>query len=139
MTPPAHTGLLDTNVVIDLALMTEDLLPAFPFISAITLAELSAGPMVAKDPHSRATRQLILQQVEADFTPLPFDAACARRFGHVASELRRSGRTKNARAFDALIAATALAHNLPLFTQNPTDFVNIEGLEIYPVAIMKKG
>ena len=78
-------------------------------------------------------RQLVLQQTEASFDPLPFDAACARRFAIVAGCLRQSGRKTQARAFDALIAATALAHDLPLYTRNAHDFEGITGLDIRPV------
>ena len=133
MTPRPPVGLLDTSVVIDLPRLSVDQLPAFPTISAITLAELSAGPQVASDPATAQARQLVLQQAEASFDPLPFDAACARRFAIVASELRSSGRTTRARAFDALIAATALAHDLPLYTRNPRDFEGIPQVEVHSV------
>ena len=126
-------GILDTSVVIELPnLMAADL-PAFPTISVITLAELSVGPEVATNKHERAMRQLVLQQTEASFEPLPFDAACARRFAIVAGCLRQSGRKTQARAFDALIAATALAHDLPLYTRNAQDFEGITGLDVRPV------
>jgi tRNA(fMet)-specific endonuclease VapC len=108
-------------------------LPAFPTISVITLAELSVGPEVSKNSEERAMRQLVLQQTEASFDPLPFDAACARRFAIVAGCLRQSGRKTQARAFDALIAATALAHDLPLYTRNAQDFEGITGLDLRPV------
>jgi predicted nucleic acid-binding protein len=73
--------------------------------------------------------------VEANFDPLPFDAAAARAFGRVAASLRRAGRTTSARAYDALIAATALASDLPVYTCNPDDFKGIDGLEVIPVAL----
>jgi tRNA(fMet)-specific endonuclease VapC len=133
MTPSARhvaTGLLDTSVVIDLPKISPHQLPEFPTISAITLAELSVGPQVSTDEQTRLDRQLVLQQAEASFHPLPFDDACARRFGIVASALRRSGRTSRARAFDALIAATAIAHDLPLYTKNANDFEAIPDLDI---------
>ena len=133
MTPRPPIGLLDTSVVIDLPRLTEDALPVFATISAITLAELSAGPQVASDPATAQARQLVLQQAEASFDPLPFDAACARRFAVVAAALRNSGRKTRARAFDALIAATALAHDLPLYTRNPKDFDGIPEVELHAV------
>ena len=133
MTPRPPIGLLDTSVVIDLPRLTEDALPVFATISAITLAELSAGPQVASDPATAQARQLVLQQAEASFDPLPFDAACARRFAVVAAALRNSGRKTRARAFDALIAATALAHDLPLYTRNPKDFDGISEVEVRAV------
>ena len=135
MTSPAvpEVGLLDTSVVIDLPNLSAEVLPAFPAISAITLAELSAGPQLAKDSLTQQTRQLVLQQTEASFNPLPFDDSCARRFGVVAAALRANGRKTRARAFDALIAATALAHDLPFYTRNPSDFDGITGLDVRPV------
>jgi tRNA(fMet)-specific endonuclease VapC len=87
----------------------------------VTLAELSVGPLVAADDAERAARQARLQQVEAVFEPLPFDAAAARAFGGVASSLRRSGRKATTRAFDAMIAATAIANDLPVYTCNARD------------------
>lgn len=127
-------GLLDTNTVILLGRLDDpSVLPAEPVICAVTLAELSVGPLVATDDRTRAARQAHLQQAERDFDPLPFDAAAARAFGHVAAELRASGRTHPARAYDALIAAVALAHDLPVVTVNPDDFAGIEGLEVVAV------
>lgn len=126
-------GLIDTNVVILLAHLDAGSLPEEPVISAVTVAELSVGPLLTDDPDERAVRQLHLQQAEADFDPLPFDAEAARAFGRVAAELRRSGRKPSARAFDALIAATAVAHDLPLYTTNPKDFSGIDHLDLRAV------
>lgn len=126
-------GILDTSVVIELPNLSATDLPAFPTISVITLAELSVGPEVSKNLNERQMRQLVLQHAEATFDPLPFDAACARRFAIVAGCLRQSGRKTQARAFDALIAATALAHDLPLYTRNAQDFEGITGLDLRPV------
>jgi tRNA(fMet)-specific endonuclease VapC len=113
-------------------------LPAEPLITAVTLAELSAGPLVARDERERAARQAHLQEAEADFDPLPFDRASARAFGQVASSLRKSGRKTSARAYDALIAATALAHGLPVYTCNPADFDKIDGLQVMPVRLPER-
>jgi predicted nucleic acid-binding protein len=110
-------------------------LPREPLITAVTLAELSVGPLVASTDEERAARQAHLQQAEADFDPLPFDAQAARSFGRVAASLRRAGRKVNARAYDAMIAATALANGLPVYTCNPNDFAGIEGLEVVPVQV----
>lgn len=127
-------GLLDTNTVILLPRLTSaEQLPTEPIVSTITLAELSVGPLVASDDAERAARQAHLQQAEADFDPLPFDAKAARAFGRVAADLRSSGRKRRARAYDALIAAVAIANELPLYTVNPDDFKNIEALELEPV------
>jgi predicted nucleic acid-binding protein len=98
-------GLLDTSVVVRLGGLTDlDALPARCFVSAITLAELSVGPLVAKTDRERIARQSVLQQAEADFHAIPFDDRAARAFGRVAAELRASGRKTTARAYDALIA-----------------------------------
>ncbi len=101
--------------------------------SPVTLAELSVGPLVATTDEDRAARQAYLQAAEADFDPLPFDAAAARAFGGVAASLRRSGRKATARAYDAMIAATAVAAELPVYTCNPSDFIGIDGLEVVEV------
>jgi hypothetical protein len=90
---------------------------------------------VAHDERERAARQAHLQEAEADFDPLPFDRASARAFGQVAASLRRSGRKTAARAYDALIAATAMAHGLPVYTCNVADFEGIEGLHVIPVRL----
>ncbi len=129
------TGMLDTSTVILLPRLRDpDALPDAPLISAITLAELSVGPLVATTGTERAARLAHLQQAEADFEPLPFDADAARAFGQVAASLRRAGRKTSARAYDAMIAAIAIANDLPLYTCNPGDFAGIDGLEIVAVA-----
>jgi len=122
-------GLLDTSALLTLSRLEDpSVLPGVALISAVTLAELSVGPLVARDDAERARRLAHVQQGEAHFDPVPFDAAAARAFGGVASSYRRSGRKRAARAFDAVIAATAIAHGLPLFTANPADFTGIDGL-----------
>lgn len=126
-------GILDTSVVIDLPILTPEVLPAEPLITTITLAELSVGPLVANSERERAARQAHLQQAEADFVPLPFDAPAARAFGQVAACLRQAGRKPRARSYDAMIAAIALANDLPLFTRNADDFSAIDNLTVVPV------
>ena len=128
-----RVGVLDTNAVVLLDRLTADDLPAQPTITSVTLAELSVGPLVTDDPLERAARQARLQETENAFDPLPFDAAAARAFGRVAADLRRGGRRVQARAFDALIAATAIANDLPVFTCNPRDFAGIDALTVVPV------
>jgi predicted nucleic acid-binding protein len=126
--------VLDTSTVILLPRLRDPRqLPDEPLITAITLAELSVGPLVARTETERAARQAVLQQAEADFDPLPFDSAAARAFGQVSASLRRSGRTPAARAYDALIAATAMANGLPLYTCNPADFAGIDDLALVAV------
>ena len=127
------SGLLDTSTVILLPRLDAAALPDEPLISTVTLAELSVGPLVATDEAERAARLAHLQQAEADFDPIPFDADAARAFGQVAASLRRSGRKSAARAYDAMIAAIALANDLPLFTCNPGDFTAIDGLTVVAV------
>ena len=97
--------------------------------------ELSVGPLLARDEQERAARQAHLQQAEADFDPLPFDAAAARAFGRVAASLRHAGRKNTARAYDAMVAATAIANDLPVYTCNPSDFAGIEDLHLHPVPV----
>lgn len=129
-------GLLDTSTVILLGRVADpNHLPDDSVVSAITLAELTVGPLVAATDRERAARQAHLQQAESDFEVVPFDAAAARAFGAVAASLRASGRKPAARAYDALIAATAIAHDLPLYTANPADFAGIERLDVRLVPI----
>lgn len=127
-------GMLDTSTVILLGRITDPAtLPDRAVISAITLAELSVGPLVTDDPALSAARQAHLQQAENDFDAIAFDAAAARAFGAVAAALRSVGRKKAARAYDALIAATAIASGLPLYTCNPEDFEGIPALDLRSV------
>ena len=136
MTARHARGVLDTSAVILLPRVTAaSALPAEPVITAVTLAELSVGPLVTSDERERAARQAHLQQAEADFDPLPFDAAAARAFGRVAASLRRAGRKPAARSYDAMIAATALATELPIYTANPDDFREIDGLEVVDLVV----
>lgn len=122
-------GLLDTSVVIDLEAIPANLLPIEVAISSITLAELAAGPHATNDPAERSRRQDRLQRTEAAFDPLPFDADTARAYGRVFAAVAGAGRKpRGARAVDLLIAATALAAQLPLYTRNPDDFEALEGL-----------
>lgn len=133
--PARHQrGILDTSTVILLPRIEDPmLLPEEPLITAVTLAELTVGPLVATSDEERASRQAHLQQAESDFEPLPFDASAARAFGQVAASLRRSGRKSIARSYDAMIAATAIANGLPLYTCNPADFAGIAGLDVIAV------
>jgi tRNA(fMet)-specific endonuclease VapC len=126
--------MLDTSTVILLGRIAEpSALPEESVISAITLAELSVGPHVATSDQGRAIRQAHLQQAESDFDVVAFDGGAARAFGAVAASLRASGRKPAARAYDALIAATAINHGLPLYTCNPSDFEGITGLDVRAV------
>lgn len=134
MNPGAVQGLLDTSTLILLGeLKNPALLPKEPLISTITLAELSVGPLVARTELERARRQAHLQEAEATFDPIPFDGAAARAFGRVAAGLHRKGRKTSARAYDAMIAAVAIANGLPLYSCNPGDFVGIDELNLVAV------
>lgn len=130
-------GLLDTSVVIGLERIDPQMLPGQLSIAAITLAELAAGPHATPDPAERARRQQRLQLAEATFDPLPFDADCARAHGLVYAKTAHAGRkARGARAIDLLIAATALAANLPLYTANAADFaVLTELIELEPITL----
>ena len=122
-------GLLDTSVVIDLDRIPASALPAEVAISAITLAELTAGPYAAGDLDERGRRQDRLQRTEATFDPIPFGADAARAYGRVFSAAMTAGRKpRRARAVDLMIAATAVAEGLPLYTRNPDDFRSLEDL-----------
>jgi tRNA(fMet)-specific endonuclease VapC len=129
-------GILDTSTVMMLGRLDDPaVLPDEPLITAITLAELTVGPLVATTDQERAARQAHLQQAESDFDALPFDASAARAFGRVAASLRQSGRKTAARSYDAMIAATALAQALPVYTCNPDDFAGIDGLVVVAVPL----
>lgn len=136
MPPAVVRGLLDTSVVIALEQLAPEVLPEEPAISAVTMAELAAGPHATDDPDERARRQDRLQRVELILDPLPFDAAAARAYGRVYAATRaQSRKPRGARAVDLLIASVALAHGLPLFTRNPADFEHLVsiGLEVRAV------
>lgn len=122
-------GLLDTSVVIDLDRVDPARLPLELAVSALTLAELAAGPHAATDADERARRQDRLQRVEVVFDPLPFDADAARAYGRIFAAVAAGGRKpRGPRAVDLLIAATALANDLPLYTRNPDDLRLLDGL-----------
>ena len=123
------TGLLDTSVVIDWdEPAVQRALPEEISVSAITFAGLAAGPMLASSVTEQANRQARLQQTEATFEPIPFDAAAARSFGQVVAAVVSTGRTHRSRMADLLIAAIAHANGLTLYTRNPNDFIGLEEL-----------
>jgi len=123
------SGLLDTSVVIDWdEPSVAAALPEESSVCAITLAELAAGPHLASSAAERARRQARLQQVEATFEPLAFDAVAARSYGQLVAAVADSGRSHRRRIADLLIAATAHANGLALYTRNPDDFAGLEDL-----------
>jgi len=121
-------GLLDTSVLIDLDIIAAEALPDESLIAAVTLAELAAGPHATNDVSERARRQDRLHWVSSTWDPLPFDAAAARAYGRIFAATRATGRTSRSRLADLLIAATAVASDLPLYTRNPEDFSGLAGL-----------
>jgi predicted nucleic acid-binding protein len=123
------SGMLDTSVVIDWHdPVVVQALPDEVAISAITAAELAAGPRLASEPHEAARRQARLQEVESKLEPIPFDAAAARSYGLVVAASIEEGCTPRSRFADLLIAACAHANGLDLYTRNGDDFRGIEGL-----------
>jgi predicted nucleic acid-binding protein len=123
-------GLLDTSVVIDLNLVDPELLPDESAISAVTLAELAAGPHATQDAQERARRQDRLQWATATWDALPFDMDATRMYGRIFAAVRSAGRTSRSRLADLLIASTAATNGLPLYTRNPVDLVGLEQLVI---------
>lgn len=138
---PRSRGLVDTSVVIDLDRISAGDLPGEIAIAAVTLAELAAGPHATEDSTERARRQDRLQRAEATFDPIPFDAEAARAYGRVYAQVAAAGRkARGRRAVDLLIAATALATELPLFTRNPSDFDGLGALiEVTAVGVAASG
>jgi predicted nucleic acid-binding protein len=118
--------LLDTSVVVDHDVVDAALLPDESAISSVTLAELAAGPHATDDELERGRRQDRLQWVATTWDPLPFDARAARAYGRVFAAVKARGRSPRGRLADLLIASTAAANGLPLYTRNPADFAGLE-------------
>lgn len=119
-------GLLDTSVVVDHDVVDPALLPDESAIAAVTLAELAAGPHATLDAKEKARRQDRLQWAASTWNPLPFDSEAARTYGLIFAAARAAGRSSRARFADLLIASTAAANGLPLYTRNPDDFAGLE-------------
>ncbi len=139
----SRQGMLDTNILILRRWVNPAELPDEMAVSAITLAELSAGPhevrrkgeQDAYDEHAERARRLeILQRAESEFDPVPFDAEAARIYGRVAAAVIAAGRKPRGRIADLMIAATAIAEGLPLYTTNPADYAELDALiQVFPV------
>lgn len=121
-------GLLDTSVVIDHDVVDPTLRPDESAISAVTLAELAAGPHATRNEHERARRQDRLQWAAATWDALPFDAEAARLYGRMFAAAKAAGQSSRARLADLLIAAIAATHDLTLYTRNPSDFTALKRL-----------
>lgn len=121
-----ESGLLDTSVVIDLDVIDVEHLPRTVAVSAITMAELAAGPAATQDLAERARRQDRLQRAEAAFEPIPFGSEAARAYGRVHAAVRAAGRQPRRRFADLLIASIAMAEGLPLLTRNAEDFAGLD-------------
>jgi predicted nucleic acid-binding protein len=140
---PPRQGLLDTNILVLRRWIDPAELPDEMAISAVTLAELSAGPHQVRpnaeqdlyDEHEeRARRTEALQRAESEFDPIPFDAEAARLYGRVTAAVAAASRKPRRRIADLMIAATAIAENLPLYTTNPGDYLGLDKLvRIVPV------
>ncbi len=114
-------------MVIDLNEIEASALPVEVAVTALTMAELAAGPHASTDADERARRQDRLQRTEAAFDPLPFDSEAARAYGRVYAAVASAGRkARGARAVDLMIAAIACSAGLPLYTRNPNDFAALE-------------
>lgn len=121
-------GLLDTTVFVGQEQARElGRLPDEAAISVMTLAELHVGVLLARGPKIRAQRLRTLARVEGAFDPLPVDDPVARAFAEIVAEARR--KRKQPKVVDALIAATAVAHRLPLYAQD-RDFRLMPGVEL---------
>lgn len=122
-----QAGVLDTSVVVDLPVISLELLPVFATITTVTLAELSQGPHLADSERERAVRLERLQLAEAAYrSPLPFDARAARKFGALVALILPAGRKSRSRRLDLMIAAISAVHRLPLYTRNPDDFTGLD-------------
>jgi predicted nucleic acid-binding protein len=123
------SGLLDTSVIIDWH--DPSVIAALPdemAISAISAAELAAGPHLATDAMEAAKRQARLQEVESTLEPIQFDGATVRSYGLIVAAVVGEGRTPRSRFADLLIAATAHANQLDLYTRNGDDFTGLDKL-----------
>lgn len=121
-------GILDTSVLIAREEEPEIEVPLEIAISVVTLAELHYGVLIAKDDLTRQRRLSRLGAIEASFQPLPVDSAVARAFGVISHAVKAAGRQPRSRIMDLLIAATALAHNMPIYTRNANDFEGLRSL-----------
>jgi predicted nucleic acid-binding protein len=124
MTPVHERALLDTSVVIDYPASAVAAQASTAAVSTITLAELAYGLHTA-DPLLNAAREQRYHWITNTFDPIPFDTRAARIYGALCATVRAAGREPKPRRFDLLIAAVAVALNIPLITRNEADFAGI--------------
>lgn len=123
-----EAAVVDTNIIAALRLYDRAQFPPTMLITAVTLGELSYGPLATEDPVRRAGRMAVLQHAEATFDPLPYDPGAARVYGQICAAVQAAGRQPRKRIADLMIAATAASNQLPLYTANPDDFKGAENL-----------
>jgi len=137
----AGRGLIDTSVIISVEQFEPNSLPTELAFSAITLAELAAGPHATNDLAERPRRQDRPQRVESTFDPLPFDETAARAHGRLYALVAAAGRkARGGRSVDLLIAATAVANDLPLYASSVDDFrFLVEAVQVVQPAVATAG
>ncbi|MEV5962233.1 type II toxin-antitoxin system VapC family toxin [Kribbella sp. NPDC051952] len=128
MSDPAASGVLDTCAYLDLDLIDAEVLPDYPELTAVTLAELHQGVAMAKDAATRAARTEVLGAAVAEFEPLPFDGDAAARYGTLVALVIAAGRDPRPRRMDLMIAAIASSRGLPLFTRTAADFKGLDSV-----------
>lgn len=101
--------------------------PADAGISVVSLAELGVGVLLARRLEDRAARLAVLAEIEHRFDALPVDIAVARAYAEIVASARRRG--SRPRPFDALIAATAIVHDVPVYTRD-RDFLRLRGVKV---------
>lgn len=126
MTGRHRRVLLDTSVVIDYPAEAVASHADTASVSTITLAELSYG-LHTSDPLINTAREQRYNWIASTFAPIPFDPSAARIYGALCANVRNVGRDPKPRRFDLLIAAVAVALEIPLITRNEKDFRGIHG------------
>ena len=130
MTGRVQRGMLDTSAVIDLPALDPTLLPVEAAIPAIVLAELAQAVAMTNSAEQVMIRSQRLSDIEAAFAAIPFDREAARRYGTLVALTIAADRDPRPRRIDLMIAATAAAHGLPLYTRYPADFRGLDSAVI---------
>lgn len=129
--------LIDTTVIIPVLGGDHDAIDlvgrlAHEGVGTSILSYLEVWQGIVGLPHPDPVKQ----KMEEFFTDIPLltvNIAVARRCAEVRAMLAKQGKNPRRRAFDLVIAATALEHSLELVTHNAKDFVDIPGLARYPI------